>query len=273
MKLKLTLFTFLLFGLSVVMMSHAGGRAKQHQQGNTGAPGDNNLVCSTCHQGGNFGASIEIRMTDSDGNEVTEYEAGNTYTISAMVNTTTAPVGYGLQMVGLINASEENAGSFSTPSTNAQLVDLADRIYLEQAGLSASNTFTTEWTAPDSGSGSVTFYAAGHAANGNGQSSGDQATTGSAEFGENVVESTVDYDANLFSVNPNPVQDFTLISLDKEIKGTYSIISNSGQLVTSKEIPSTQFNIDMTTFNAGIYTLILSNETGNIVSSQQIIKM
>lgn len=273
MKFKFTTLSICLFALMALLMSHSGGRATQFNEGNTGAPGDDNKTCATCHNGGEFGADIGITLTDLDGTEVTQYQAGKTYTVTATISTTSAPGGYGLQMVGLINSDESNAGSMANASTNAQLADLNGRSYLEQAGLSGPNVFTAEWTAPAVGSGAVTFYAAGHAANGNGNSGGDQATSTSVEFGENVVESTKDYIENLFTVSPNPVQDYTTIILDENVNGNISVYSSTGQLVFESAINTSEFVLNLSDFSTGNYLVSIFNSNNNSVSTKQLIKL
>ncbi len=273
MKLKFTSISIFLFVLMTLMMSHSGGRATQFGEGNTGAPGDDAKVCSTCHNGGDFGTDIQITLSDPEGTEVTEYLAGKTYTVTATISTTTAPGGYGLQMVGLTDIDDNNAGSLLNPSANAQLAEVAGRSYLEQAGLSSSNVFTAEWTAPAEGSGSVTFYAAGHAANGNGQSSGDQASQTSVAFGENVVESTVDFENDLFTISPNPVLDFTTISLDRVVNGTVNIFSATGQIVLTTAINSDSQIVNLTDFAKGTYVVSIRNNENTVVSTQQLIKL
>lgn len=271
MKIKSTLFILTLFGFMTFLMSHSGGRATSQGEGNTGAPGDDAKTCATCHSGGDFGASIAITLTDADGNEVSDYIAGQTYTVAATVNTTSNANGYGLQMVGLVDANNSNAGSLANQSTNAQIGQVGDRSYLEQAGLSALNEFSAEWTAPASGSGSVTFYAAGQAANGNGQTGGDDATQASFQFGENVVESTVEFNTVDLEISPNPIRDITTITFDEMVNGKMNIYSTNGQVLISKSINTQSINLDLSTFNTGTYVLTIETEEG--ITSRQIVKL
>jgi len=255
-----------------IMMSHSGGRGTQFNEGNTGAPGDDNKTCATCHNGGNFGTDIQITLKDVDGNQVSEYKGGETYTVSAVINTSTNPAGYGLQMVAIDNVNEANAGALSDPSGNAQIANTNNRMYLEQAGLSSVSEFSATWEAP-TGAGAVTFYATGHAADGNGQSSGDEAQSVSMEFGENVVESTVEFKDNLFSINPNPVSNFTTITLDRTIDAVVNIHSASGQVLLSNTIQSKELTVDLTDFPQGTYSVTVTDSESKIVSTKQLIKI
>ncbi len=252
-------------------MSHSGGRATQFDAANTGAPGDNALTCGTCHNGGSFGTSIEISLIDSDGNTVSDYIAGQTYTVTATINTTSNPNGYGLQMVGLIDNGNTNAGTLANQSINAQLADLNSRTYLEQAGLSAQNQFSAEWTAPNTGSGSVTFYAAGHAANGNGQSGGDDSAQTSTSFSENIVESTIEFNTVSIEINPNPIRDITNIKFDEIVEGQMSIYNSTGQVMLSNSVFAETVSIDMTEYSTGVYYLTIETDKG--ITTRQLIKL
>ena len=273
MKVRFTIISLCFLTIMTIAMSHSGGRATQFSEGNTGAPGDDNKTCATCHSGGSFGTDIAITLQDAEGNDVTDYVGGATYTVTATINTTTAPGGYGLQMVGLINSSENNAGEMASASSNAQLAVVNGRTYLEQAGLSAINTFEAEWTAPTEGSGAVTFYATGHAANGNGQSSGDEAQSVSMEFGENIIESTVDFENDLFTISPNPVADFTTISLDRIVNGTLNVYSGNGQVIFTSDINSNEVVVNLTNYPQGTYLVSIANKENIVVSTKQLIKL
>ncbi len=273
MKLKFTYVIFLFAGVMTFMMSHSGGRAAQFNEGNTGAPGDDSKTCGTCHSGGAFGADIVISLVDQDGNEVTAYQGGQTYTVNATINTTVGPGGYGLQMVGLVNSDNSNAGAFANPSTNAQLSVAGARTYLEQAGLSAMNVFSTEWTAPSAGAGSVTFYAAGHAADGNGQTTGDQAVTASFEFEESIVESTIDLKRADFTISPNPVLDRTTIQFESFIEGTLYLSNAAGQYILTQDINGTQHFLDVSSIIPGTYSLSVMDKNNQKVYSKQLIKI
>lgn len=266
-------FTIVALGLLMMtfLMSHSGGRAAQHGEGNTGAPGDDAKTCATCHTGGNFGADIVISLTDSDGNEVDSYIGGETYTVAATFSTTTDPGGYGLQMVGLVDTDESNAGTFANQSANAQISSVGSRFYVEQAGLSLENVFSADWTAPEEGAGPVTFYAAGHAANGNGGNSGDQALNVAFNFTENIVESTVEFNTVDLEIYPNPVRDITNISFDEVVKGQMSIYDVNGKVLMNQSIQTNSISLDLSTFASGTYMLNIQTEEG--ITARQILKM
>ena len=273
MKLRFTLSLFTLCFLAFVMMSTSGGRGAVAGEGNTGAPGDDPKLCASCHAGGSFGAEITITIKDSDGLEITEYTPGVSYNLEAIVTTTTAAPGYGLQLVSLIDADGSDTKGINTASSNAQLTTLANgRTYLEQAGLSSTEVFASNWTAPEAGSGSVTFYAAGHAANGTGSTAGDNATNSSFQIQE-AESSSVDYLAiNGLSISPNPAYDFARISWDDEMDVTVTILDITGRKMNSVQLNGNNTTIDISDYSTGMYFARVVNNRENTSETLRLLK-
>ena len=135
-----------------------------------------------------------------------------------------------------------------------------------------SHTFSFVWTAPTTGTSTVTFYASGNAADGDGSTSGDYIYTTSLPI-SNVtsVEENVEANFNL-SVFPNPVSDnvsvkFTLmetsdITVDlMDINGNKiaNIISENGM---KGDINKT-FNVS--SYSKGVYFLQVKNEKASSI--------
>lgn len=272
MKLKFTLSIFGLFFAMFLFMSNSGGRAAGPGEGNTGAPGDDAKVCATCHQGGSFGTSISIEVIDGAGEIVTEYMPGTVYTVQATVNTTSAPTGYGLQLVSLLNSNNNNSGELANPSGNAQIITLGNgRTYLEQNSLSSSEVFTADWTAPSLASGAVTFYASGHAANGNNASGGDDSALGTLEITETIA--AIDEVASLgLEITPNPTTDFANILLENQINGTVELFDIAGKLLSINSLNSNQFSLDLSTQSQGMYFVKITDTENNIFETRRVIK-
>lgn len=146
--------------------------------GKTNSPGESN--CTSCH--GDFtantgGGSISITNT---GMTNWQYTPGQTYPITVTVSKTGVPLfGVGVECLTAANA---NAGTFAITNTaSTQLLSATvsgvSRINVTHklnGGLSAnSKAFTFNWTAPAAGTGPVTFYFSGVAANNNGNEAGD----------------------------------------------------------------------------------------------------
>ncbi len=169
----------------------------------TGSPiGGAGSSCANCHGGGSFSPSISIDVKDAGLNSVTSYIPGNTYTIEYTVLAGSgSPSGYGMQGVAL-NPSNGAAGNLFSPTTpNTQITSSGGVQYLEHQSMSATGSFQTSWTAPMAGSGAVSIYARGLALNGDGSTSGDDAST-SVLFGlTETIPTTISFPGTPFCAN------------------------------------------------------------------------
>jgi hypothetical protein len=117
------------------------------------------------------------------------YEPGMTYAIMVDI----AQVGPGLMrpsrwgfQLTVLDELLQKAGNLATIDLNAQIAIFDPRQYVSHTtagtadGQENGNSWTFEWTAPDTDVGPVTFYAAGNAANGNNLSTGDYIYTTTA---------------------------------------------------------------------------------------------
>ena len=139
--------------------------------GKTGSPIDVQ-ACNNCHYSGlGSGASITTNIPS------TGYIPGNIYTITTNITQS------GINKFGFEITAEENAGStktgtfFITNSGQTQLVNSNSAVTHKASGTSGgignSKSWSMDWEAPVAGTGSITFYGAYIAANGNGNNMGD----------------------------------------------------------------------------------------------------
>ena len=153
----------------------AFGPAPSH----TGAPGESN--CTECHN------SFPV---NSGGGSVYVSGLPERYTPNQQITFTVTTrqaqqVVYGFQLV-ILDSTGHDAGSVTLPSGSPQrtqavtgLVNGVVRTYIEHTvdGIVPAqfdfNSWTFTWTAPSSNVGPVTFYAAGNAADSNGNTDGD----------------------------------------------------------------------------------------------------
>lgn len=156
---------------TIVLCSRSAGLAEILNQDRTGAPGSS-APCSACHNSGPFTVQTGITVFDDAMNPVTSYVPGAMYTVEFSVNSDGSPSGFGFQGTAVLDDAS-NAGTFSDPAANAQLQSVGTRHIVEHNALSATQTFSVAWQAPEVGKGQVSFYAVGVAANGNGGNSGD----------------------------------------------------------------------------------------------------
>lgn len=166
------------------LMLLAAGAAFGHSAGPdpglTGAPGES--TCLSCHSGSSVNPGpipMTISFPDPNG-----YVAGLKYRIRVTLSDPTAKR-WGFQMTDRKEASTVFAGAFATVSgTNTTRIITQSGIqYIEQtsAGTYPQQVmqagWDVDWTAPAVGTGTVRFYAAGNAANNNGDLTGDKIYT------------------------------------------------------------------------------------------------
>lgn len=216
----LILFLTALFPAALLLQSYSSGPAFNNTRA-TGAPGDGVYTCVSCHNsGGPFGPlAIDVEVLDSDSNSITEYIADSFYTVAVTVNHSAgSPAGFGFQMICLENENHDNLSGWSNPSANAKLSVSAGRNYVEHNAISTSNVFTVKWKAPQSGTGSVTFYVGANAVNGNGGNTGDNARLTSLVIDEVPGDTNdtatgigIPAQAEAWTIYPNPVHDVLYI--------------------------------------------------------------
>ena len=272
-KTLLSVFGISILAISVqiTLTSSSNGRAFAANSGNTGAPGEV-TTCRSCH-GAGFGTTVSIAIKDAQGNPITSYVPGSIYDAEFTVNANGAS-GYGFQMVSL-NSSNAPVNGFSTPTTNTRLVTLGNgRQYAEHAGRSSTNTFSTQWTAPSSGTGTVTFYGGGAAVNNNGGTGGDGGNTTILSLTENtsvgIAEPTL---RDELLVYPNPTRNvIKLENTAESVKNSVVEVYNmKGQLVVLENMTLLQNNaelLNVTGLNNGFYILRVAE--GNKTLEQKI---
>lgn len=288
MKIRLSfLFLLAMIGL-LTLPGNKNGRASQSGKGNTGAPGDETLngapyTCTGCHNDGAFNSMVSVSVLDTGETAITHYTPGKLYTARVSIAAAGAGLsGYGFQMIALRDTGNIDLDGFSDINpNNYKIATISNgRTYAEHANVSASNTFNVRWTAPAAGTGSVTFYAAGNAVNGNGNSDGDGASVTSLKLFE---ESTLSAGAAQsqpapgIRVSPNPVIETAQMELDLPTAGTYrlAVFSSSGKLFwsASAALPAgnSTYQIPTEKWPPGAYYLSLDG--GNSHKSVKILKL
>jgi len=273
MKFKL-IYTFFALCLGAFLLSSSsGGRAAAPSpEGNTGAPGDpgfNGRTCVTCHGGnGSIQVTVDLQVKDLNGATVSGYVPGETYQVEVTVNPAVGnPFAYGFQLVCEVDEDNSSTNSWSNPSSNANVVTLQGRDYAEHFQPSVSNQFSVDWTAPEAGTGDVTFYAGGNGVNLNGLTSGDGAAITSLSLTESPASSLEEIaQPTRLLAYPNPATS----SIQLEVPGSVSgpeqvqIFDLSGRL--QKQLTVQWENgksalISVADLPPGAYTLTLSKQT------------
>ena len=153
----------------------------------TNAPGDG--ICTECHGGtplNEAGGSVTI------GGVPTSYVPTQTYTLTVTVQHPTQRR-WGFELVPL-RTNNTMAGALTSTTQLTATIPFNNKTYIGhnnavagQDGTflgAASGMWTFSWTAPGPGVGTVTFYAAGNAANGTGGTDGDKIYTTSVSATE-----------------------------------------------------------------------------------------
>lgn len=273
MKYLINLFWILCALSMFTLMSNRSGRGALAGEALTLAPGEGGRTCANagCHGSASpFGTEVSVSLLDQAGAEVSTYEPGENYRVQLNI-TASGASGYGFMIVCL-DENDDAVNSWGTLPSEIRSVNLLGRDYLEHTARLPESSFTFDWTAPESGAGEVTFYAAGNAVNGNNSNSGDDANTTSISFAENVMSSTDDLKKDLVKLYPNPIRN----TLNVSAKGIYSIeITNMLGNTVLKETTKTnsQSSINLSGFTAGSYLVRVIDNQNKLVETKRIVKV
>ncbi|MEM6965315.1 MAG: SprB repeat-containing protein, partial [Bacteroidota bacterium] len=231
--------------------------------GRTGAPGDG--LCTSCHNNSNpngYNGTIDILNFPST------ITPNQTYTLQAQVSVTAGtPSRAGFQAVAL-NASNNNAGSFSTTDPNVAVTPSGGREYVEHDpaisfGGGSSVVFNFDWTAPNAANGEViTVYTAGLLGNGSG-SSNDYTIT-------NTVSGTVSGGGG--GGNPPTLSiSSTDVSCFNGNNGTATIIASGGTPGYNYSWSNGGNGTSIFNLTAGNYTVTVTDNGGQTATASTLV--
>lgn len=181
----------------LLLYSYTGGSPG----GKTGSPGDNGATCAQCHTG-TAQAQAGLISTNIPFNG---YVAGETYTITVSGNFSNITK-YGFELTAE-DASGNKKGTYTITDPARTKTANGGKAVTHTSGGTLANgnsiSWSVDWTAPESGTGAVTFYTALNATNNNGSTSGDQVYTSSRLVSEHIAN------PQITEVEPNVVaQDY-----------------------------------------------------------------
>lgn len=210
--------------------------------------------------------TIHIRLKDASNTAVTSYIPGETYTLEVELESAGA-AGYGFQTVGLLTSNNAQAGTLTAQSANAKIKVLNARTYGEQNGNSLGNgLFVLTWVAPEPGSGTVKFYAAGQANNDNNDDTFDKAVTGiPITITEDISGSVEETSPNWLALFPNPGTGLLQITAPENGTHVLSVYNLQGQLQHTQLLngmEGSQMQADLSAIHTGVYVVILSSANG-----------
>lgn len=242
--------------------------------GRTGAPGDQTCNASGCHDSFDLDSgpgSVAIVASS-------EYEPGVPLDITVRVQQVSQER-FGFQ----ITARDDNgqfAGEWSFPASvrfapnqtgggeNEQYLTHNPAVFVDD-----ESTWSFQWVPPANGAGTVTFYAAGNAANGNGSNQGDHIYTTSlavSQATDTAVERAEIPDAlEVTSVFPNPAVSHTTIryELMRTATARLKVFDASGQLVRTvdggnRPAGSHHLELSVEGLSGGVYLFRLETTAG-----------
>jgi hypothetical protein len=175
-----------ILGLTLLSASFfiCGVLSEDGKAGKTGAPGEG--TCVQCHAGTALNAGGGFVFVESSDMIFGQHQLGQTYNMSVTVGQSGDGL-FGFSVVAL-DANGNSVGTFTAGSDNHTenfTVQGSPRQYVTHnlnGGTSQDeHTFNFTWTAPSEDFGTITFYATGLAANGNGMNSGDKVYSATLE--------------------------------------------------------------------------------------------
>lgn len=293
---KTVITSILVGGISVIMLTSgkngAGVESGYNATGSeTGLGNTNGCKAGGCHGStATTGITIAIEL-DSAGVATTHYVAGATYTVKITgTNTTSNSLPkYGFQVSCIKDTVAQvtpvNAGTFATtglpagvrhtaPVASNFVCDLIEHStpLAPTTGTGGTGTvYSTsfQWTAPASGTGPISFWAALNAVNNNNNVSGDDWNTTKLVVLERPATSEV---ASLSSINygtafPNPVNNLLHLSLSNVHQGecTIRVFSIDGKIVTDRKMEITnaqQLDITTSLWAPGLYEVVIEQNDG-----------
>ncbi|MFY8022117.1 MAG: Reeler domain-containing protein, partial [Bacteroidia bacterium] len=137
--------------------------------GMTGAPSESN--CTSCHAGSAISSGAAWDAINISGLPANGYTPGTTYTLTLNGSSAaTAKNGFSLTALSPTNAM---AGSFTAGTGNSVQIGSGRNYVNHTSAGTAQTSFTFNWTAPATGVGTVTLYAAFMGTNSSNGNSGD----------------------------------------------------------------------------------------------------
>jgi hypothetical protein len=178
----------------------------------SGSPGDGLATCTDCHGG----TAQPVTGWITTNIPVTGYVAGQTYTITATATHAGAAL-FGFELTAENSANAKRGTFIITNAVETKLINANKAVTHTTNGTNPtgnSRTWNMNWTAPVSGTGAITFYAAFNAANGNGANTGDVIYKSSRTVPEFVAPQTT-LTMNLSGMTPHIGQLFEARLIDK----------------------------------------------------------
>ena len=282
--------------ITAAVMAAAGlawARSGSFMGARTGAPSESN--CTACHSGTNNAGSGVLQL-----NMPAMYDPGDTLDLSVSLSNT-GMVRWGFEITALDMAGDQPAGRFiiSDPTHTEDSTDSGtgrQYVFQTNAGTydgtaNASSGWSMRWEAPSAGTGTVTFYLAGLAANSGSGAGGDSAYTVTLDVPENTAVSVDEPDGGhrpatptLTGNEPNPFNAGTRIRFELPRAGRVGldIYNSRGALVRHMDLGSRSAGLHSVHWDgtgearrslpSGTYLYQLSTTSGSVNGKMVLLK-
>lgn len=249
-----------------------------------------NRNCTSCHTGNAVNSNGSIEITAAEG---TTYTPGQKQRLTVTINSTATGIRlYGFQATArlLSNLNTGQAGNLEPANSETQVICSDNRRapcrtdapvqYIEHSQAKSGNSYVFDWTPPASAdAGSVRFYVAGNAANGNGADTGDRiytttlTLTPNASSGpkpaiqsSNGVQNGATFDTGIVSgswatIKGTDLAQTTRIWLDSDFNNGQAPTELDGVKVNIDGKPAAVYFISPTQINVQVPTL---DKTGSV---------
>ena len=237
---------YLLLAGSVLFLSNRGGSPG----GRTGSNVDSQRTCGT--NGGCHGPQTPVEQAMISTNiPETGYIPGQSYEITITATQANRNV-FGFELMGE-DGSNTGVGTFANNDDgNANGFRITHKF--NSSSGTGGRTWVLDWTAPETGTGDVTFYASVLAANGNGNNGGDILLVDNATVTEGATTSISKNDNLKIKVSPNPSTDFITISKSFGPNAVVRVTNILGEIVLEQPFNS---QVNVASLPANRYVLIV----------------
>lgn len=242
------------------------------KSGYAGSPTES--TCAQCHNTFSLNSGTgSVVISSNIPND--KYVPGTLYQMSVTVSQ------QGINLFGLcteaLTAANTNAGGLTiTMGLETQIKTAANGrkcVTHKQNGGAGTNTkeFKFNWLAPAAGTGPVTFYTTGLAANGTGSSAGDYVYSSSKVFTE--ATTSVDEATTAISIiaSPNPAKDMLKVTVNKAGLKTLHLVDMQGKVVLSETTTAETANLKVANLAAGMYSVQIWNEKKELLGTKKVL--